>query len=60
MPSLIPYDEVDNDNNGIGGVWSVINGETVLLKDFESFKEALLAEMSDTEALEPRMLTEAK
>ncbi len=43
MPGLIPCDEVDNDD-GIGGVWSTIDGETVLLEDFEGFEEALLAE----------------
>ncbi len=53
MPGLLLCDKVDNNNDGIGGVWSAINGETVLLKDFEGFEEALQAEMSDTEALEP-------
>jgi hypothetical protein len=60
MPGLIPCDEVDDDDDGIGGVWSTIDGETVLLEDFEGFEEALLAETSDAEALEPRMLAEAK
>ena len=60
MPGLLPCDEVDNDDDGIGGVWSAIDGKTVLLKDFKGFEEALLAETSDMEALEPRMLTEAK
>jgi len=59
MPGLLPCDKVDN-NNGIGGVWSTIDSETVLLEDFEGFEEALLAEMSDTEVLEPRTLMEAK
>jgi hypothetical protein len=59
MPSLIPCNKVD-DNDGIGGVWATIDGETVLLEDLEGFEEALLAEMSDAEALEPRTLTEAK
>jgi hypothetical protein len=38
MPSLLPCDEV-NDDNGIGGVWATIGSETVLLKDFEGFEE---------------------
>ena len=59
MPGLIPCDEVDNDD-GIGGVWSTIDGETVLLEDFEGFEEALLAETSDVEALEPQTPAEAK
>ena len=59
MPSLIPCDEVDDDD-GIGGVWAAIDSKTVLLEDFEGFEEALLAETSDAEALEPRTLAEAK
>ena len=59
MPSLLPCDKVD-DNDSIGGVWSAINGKTVLLEDFEGFEEALLAEMLDMEALEPQTLAEAK
>ena len=52
VPSLIPCDKVDN-NNGIGAVWSTIDGKMVLLEDFEGFEEALLAEMLDAEALKP-------
>ena len=52
MPGLIPCDEVDDDDS-IGGVWATIDGETVLLEDFEGFEEALLAETSDVEALDP-------
>ena len=59
MPSLLPCEEV-LDNDDIGGAWSVLNGETVLLEDFKGFEEALLAETSDAEALEPQMLVEAK
>ena len=53
MPGLTPCDEEKDDNDGIGGVWSVLDGETVLLEDFEGFEEALLAETSDAEAIEP-------
>jgi hypothetical protein len=53
VPGLLPCDEVEDDNDGIGGVWATIDGKTVLLKDFEGFEEALLAETSDVEALEP-------
>jgi hypothetical protein len=59
MPGLLPCEEVP-DNDDVGGAWSVLDGETVLLEDFEGFEEALLAETSDMEALEPRMLAEAK
>jgi hypothetical protein len=60
MPGLLPCNEEEDDNDSIGGVWSVLDGKMVLLKDFEGFEEALLAETSDVEALEPRMLAEAK
>jgi hypothetical protein len=53
MPGLTPCDEEEDDNDGIGGVWPILNGETVLLEDFEGFEEALLAETSDAEAIEP-------
>jgi hypothetical protein len=43
-----------------GGVWAIHDGKIVLLKDFLGFEEALLAETSDVEALEPQMLIEAK
>ena len=59
MPGLLPCEEAPDDDN-VGGVWSILDGETVLLEDFEGFEEALLAETSDVEALEPRMLAEAK
>src|SRR6266853_1059018 len=54
MPGLLPCEEVLDDNN-VGGAWSILDGETVHLKDFERFEEALLAETSDTEALKPQM-----
>jgi hypothetical protein len=62
MPGLLPCEEVkDHDDlDEAGGVWAVLDGETVLLEDFKGFEEALLAEMSDAEALEPRTLAEAK
>ena len=59
MPGLLPCEEVPDDDD-VGGAWSVLDGETVLLKDFEGFEEALLAETLDAEVLEPQMLAEAK
>ena len=41
-------------------MWAILDSKTVLLEDFLGFEEALLAETSDAEALEPQMLTEAK
>jgi len=62
MTGLLPCKEVEdhNDLDEAGGVWAILDGETVLLEDFKGFEEALLAEMSDTEALEPQTLAEAK
>jgi hypothetical protein len=59
MPGLLPCEEAPDDDD-VGGAWSVLDGETVLLEDFKGFEEALLAETSDAEALEPRTLAEAK
>ena len=59
MPGLLPSEEVE-DIEEAGGAWAIHDGETVLLEDFLGFEEALLAETSDTEAVEPRMLAEAK
>jgi hypothetical protein len=52
MPGLLPCEEAPDDDN-VGGAWSILDGETVLLEDFEGFEEALLAETLDTEALGP-------
>jgi hypothetical protein len=52
MPGLLPCEEVPDDND-VGGAWSILDSKTVLLKDFEGFEKALLAETSDAEALEP-------
>jgi hypothetical protein len=60
MPGLTPCNEEEDDDDSIGGVWFILDGETVLLEDFEGFEEALLAKTLDTEVLEPQMLTEAK
>jgi hypothetical protein len=62
MPGLLPCEEVkDHDDlDEAGGVWAILDGETVLLEDFKGIEEALLAETSDVEALEPRTLAEAK
>jgi hypothetical protein len=43
-----------------GGVWTVEDGEPALLKDFDGMEFVFTAETADTEALKPRMLTEAK
>ena len=43
-----------------GGAWSVEDGTPVLLEDFDGLECALAAETADAEALEPRMLAEAK
>jgi len=59
MPGLLPSEEVE-DVEEAGGAWAVYDGETVLLKDFLGFEEALLAETSDAEAVEPRTLAEVK
>ena len=61
MLGLLPCKEVEDhdDIDKAGGAWAVLNGETVL-EDFKGFEEALLAETSDAEALEPRTLAEAK
>ncbi len=52
MPGLLPVKEVE-DLDEAEGAWAILDGKTVLLEDFEGFEEALLAEMSDAEALEP-------
>ena len=48
------------EENKAGGVWVVIDGAPALLEDFEGLEHTFLAETSDTEAVEPRMLAEAK
>ncbi len=62
MLGLLPCKEVEDHDNidKVGGAWAVLDGKTMLLKDFKGVEEALLAETSDAEALEPQMLTEEK
>ena len=43
-----------------GGVWVVIDSAPALLEDFKGLEHTFLAETSDTEAVEPQMLAEAK
>ena len=43
-----------------GGVWVVVNGEPSLIEDFEGLEYTFMAETSDSEALEPCTLAEAK
>src|SRR5713226_8162921 len=42
------------------GVWTVTDGSPALLEDFDGLEHVFTAETTDTEALEPRSLTEAK
>jgi hypothetical protein len=43
-----------------GGVWTVKDGVPALLEDFDGLEHALVAEVADAEAMELRMLAEAK
>jgi hypothetical protein len=51
---------LDESPEEAGGVWSVEDGLSTLLKDFDGLEYALVAETADAEALEPRSLAEAK
>ena len=42
------------------GVWTVTDGSPALLEDFDGLEHVFTAETTDTEALEPRSLIEAK
>jgi hypothetical protein len=55
MPDLVEEEEEE-----AGGVWVIINGSPALLEEFDGLEHVLLAETSNAEALEPRMLAEAK
>ena len=50
----------DDDPEESGGVWTVEDGEPVLLEDFDGMEFVFAAETADAEALEPRTLAEAK
>jgi hypothetical protein len=43
-----------------GGVWAIEDRLPTLLEDFNGIEFVFMAEMADTEALEPHMLTEAR
>jgi hypothetical protein len=55
MPNLVEEEEEE-----AGGVWVIIDSSPALLEEFDGLEHVLLAETSDTEALEPRMLAEAE
>ena len=50
----------DEDGDEANQVWAVVDGEPALLKEFEGLVNVFLAETADSEALEPRMIAEAK
>ena len=50
----------DEDKNKANPVWAVVDGEPVLLEEFEGLVNVFLAETADSEALEPRTIAEAK
>ena len=56
MPDLV---EVEDEEEA-GGVWTVVDGVSALLEDFVGLEHTFMAETADSEALEPRSLTEAK
>ena len=60
MISLQKPDPISEESKEAGGVWVIIDGTPELLEDFEGLEHILLAETTDAEVLEPRMLTEAK
>jgi hypothetical protein len=49
-----------DDPEELGGVWTVKDGEPVLLEDFDGMEFIFMVETADAEALKPRMLAEAK
>jgi len=55
----VPGDFVE-DPKEAGGVWTVDDGSPAMHEDFEGMEFIFAAETADAEALEPRMLTEAK
>jgi hypothetical protein len=59
MPAPHVEDEVEEAEEA-GGAWAVVDGETALLEEFEGLVNVFLAETTDSEALEPRTLAEAK
>jgi hypothetical protein len=59
-PPLLVEEVPDEDAEEAGGVWTVQDGETILLEDFEGLVNVFMAETADSEALEPWTLAEAK
>jgi len=53
-------DSFSEEPDEAGGAWLVAEGLTELLEDFEGPEHVFAADTADAEALEPRMLAEAK
>jgi hypothetical protein len=58
--SLQLHDPLAEDTKESGGVWFVKDGSPSLLEDFDRLEYTFMAETAESEALEPRTLTEAK
>jgi hypothetical protein len=60
MPALEEVDDDEEEGEEAGGAWIVVDGTSALLEDFTGLEHTFMAETADSEALEPRSLTEAK
>jgi hypothetical protein len=64
VTSLDPYLDVPEafveDLEESGGAWAIKDGSPALLEDFDAMEFVFMAETADVEALEPRMLAEAR
>jgi hypothetical protein len=63
-PQSVPPPQIeevpDEELEEAGGVWAVADGEPTLLENFEGLVNVFMAETTDSEALEPQTLAEAR
>ena len=59
-PQMPELHNIEEEEEEVGGVWTVEDGAPALLEDFISLEHTFMAETSNSEALEPDTLAEAK
>ena len=59
-PQMPELHDIEEEEEEVGGVWTIEDSVPALLENFIGLKHTFMAETSNSEALEPNMLAEAK
>ena len=59
-PQMPELHDIEEEEEEVGGVWTIEDSAPALLEDFISLEHTFMAKTSNSEALEPNTLAEAK